>query len=46
MWTSNTLALLRSNGYGNSGQIQEAQAAILKVWPDGTSLELDRGAYY
>ncbi|KIX08968.1 uncharacterized protein Z518_00046 [Rhinocladiella mackenziei CBS 650.93] len=46
MWTSNTLSLLQSNGYGNSGQIQEAQAAILKVWPDGTSLELDRGAYY
>ncbi|RMZ85058.1 hypothetical protein DV738_g347, partial [Chaetothyriales sp. CBS 135597] len=46
LWVSSTLALLQTNGYGDSGQIQEAQAAIRKLWPDETSLELDAGAFF
>lgn len=45
-WVNDTLILLHSKNYGNLEQIQEARAALHKLWPDGTPLELGSGAYY
>ncbi|KAF2462160.1 hypothetical protein BDY21DRAFT_360142 [Lineolata rhizophorae] len=46
MWTADALNLLEKKGWGSSTNYEAAKQAIAKLWPDGTDLPLDHGAYY
>lgn len=46
-WTNSQLDLLLQAGIVTESQeVAAAKDGILKLWPDGTSLPLDQGAYY
>ncbi|KLJ09291.1 hypothetical protein EMPG_15286 [Blastomyces silverae] len=46
-WTSEQLDLLKENQVvTNPQEVAAAKAGILKLWPEGTPLGLDQGAYY
>lgn len=45
-WTTDSLSLLQQRRWGNSAEFEDAKKAITKVWPDGSNLPLDPGAYY
>lgn len=46
MWTTNILTLLQQRSWGITARFEVAKDAIGKLWPDGSALPLDRGAYY
>jgi hypothetical protein len=45
-WTTDILNLLTGKGWTTASDAEAAKANITKLWPDGTDLTLDAGAYY
>ncbi|KAJ5558550.1 hypothetical protein N7535_008765 [Penicillium sp. DV-2018c] len=46
-WTTGQFDLLYQRGIlADERQVRAAKEGILKLWPEQTPLELDRGAYY
>jgi hypothetical protein len=46
-WVTDQVNILQEQQYAVDGvQCETARQAILKLWPDGTQLALDAGAYY